>query len=199
MDLFQIPTDNLYIFLTLGGIAILIFSINFFYKNHLNLQREILKLDKEVAGLKIDVDSDSISSDNIHRKITIKKLQLTLKYGIKINDDENIEDTQKSLESFVENRETSDIEDFINSYSEIFDLLHEERNKKFVTQKKLENIKISYSNLEHERKQSKLLLFAFLVSTIMSLTIISSGFWMWYSKHQVYQDRLIKIKYENIK
>ncbi len=195
MELTNLPTDNFYIFLSLAGLSIAMFSISTFIKQRNILRKRVCDIKKEISKICVETTFFQSKLDIISTKIRIFKTQLEKEYNIDIDD--FISTDTEVRNGFGKNLT---LEQFNKSADGLVQLQTQFlENKRGLSD--LENLKNSLKLDSKELdKSARELIYIFLfsfVGLILGIAISVCGFYYWFTKHQFYQDNLIKLEYEN--
>ncbi len=195
MELSNLPTDNFYIFLSLAGLSIIFFSVSSFLKQRNIIRLKSYDIEKEIAKVNTEVsDFDSkLSAAESH--IRIFKIKLEKEYNIELND---YLSTENEIKKALHEKLT--LEQF-NKTADAFLKLQEvilERQMDFHAIGNLKTVlKINTKALDKIFSDLKGVTILSFIGLLTGVLISTFGFCFWFNKHQVYQDKLIKLEYEN--
>lgn len=163
MNLPNLPTDNLYKFQFISGVAILIAVFLYSFTTISTLENQINNLEQEMSITKLSSEFIFKDSDNL----------VNLLNGIdKIKKTANIEDIP-NIEK-IESQITSKLDDLKTKSRSI----------------QIKDIEIQYqSNLKSKIQDTK---DVFNFGTLIGLILSVLGYWNWYSRLQKYEDIIIK-------
>ena len=184
MEKLNLPTDNLYIFLTLGGIILLIFSIKIFYKYFISIQKDIINTEKDIKLLEIDIDYLRFKFDIYKQKLFLKSKYIEKIYKIKFGNQNEDEEIKYEKLIIPENIEESKIPNFILDYNELISMILEEKKESIGYSKNLKIQTLKVNEINVKTKNLKFLTIFFIIFLIFNITLIFIGFDIWYCKHQ---------------
>jgi len=186
----EIPTDNLYKFMAISGITIVIISLLPFYHVHvatidtIRLGGEIQKLDEQAIWITEDVEKLKEETDKLKKEVDKKLGHISFK------EIEEVVRAQKP-DSEMTKEQVEKVEDELNKIelkaSEITNAIR--KHKTLSIELKMKLNEQTYLN-RVMRIESILFLIGALVGFLLSLT----GFMLWYRKVQILQDRIIQKK-----
>jgi len=209
----EIPTDNLYKFMALSGVAILVFSLIPFYHAY-RLKLESLRLRGDVRILGIQIEWESINRDELLQQTsTLKKqvdeLRETMPSETAADLDtkgplgevrketaNKAEDIAKQLERVREGQ--VQLEKAPRRLEEALPKLEEGLRKLEEALRKLE-----VTSIQHETKNEEHRYLARLIGVelllgglgfLSGVVLATKGFRLWHLKLQVHQDRIIQMK-----
>ena len=192
MEIPNIPTDNLYKFMAITGIVIVIISVGTFLYSLKNLKNDILEYERKVELLSVDIEywsndtqalqeifmseffnESDVSSDT--SELNLMKSDTTYSVSVLMWD------------YYIKSSHFSD-----SNYKVALSVWQESLKKTIELRKNNINIEHYYEQI----KFKKLLLFIHSLVTIIAfgLGIISAayGFLYWYYKHQIYLDKKVQ-------
>lgn len=194
MKLFEIPTDNLYKFMALSGIMMLIVSLIPFYHSY-ELKLEAIRLNGEIKTLNVQINYLSEDLSELNKEVSalyketdsIKRqlgaLDANEAVGIKqaLSDDEKVEIIKRSEEI---TKKATEQKSKLLQYQEI--------------NRKQELTSIKHDN---EIQKQKFLLFVIwnelIIGTLgllFGIILSYKGFLLWYKKLQVPLDKIVQRK-----
>ena len=152
----NIPTDNLYKFMAIAGLSLMVVSTIWFegerkeaFARSDNVRLQIKILDVEKQYLKTETDTS--------QELLLRATDLPSKELLK-----RIEDSNQSLQSRKKDLELKEAE--VESQREVVNRI--------------------ITKLELAR-------FIYMVAIICGIALMAVGFWLWYWRSQIYQDRLL--------
>lgn len=209
----EIPTDNLYKFMALSGVAILVFSlIPFYHAQRLHL--DALRLSGDIRILGIQIEWQSMDMDQVLQQTnTLKQQTGTLAQQtstLKKRVDELREtmpsetaaalDTKRPLGEVRKEtaNKVEDIEKELDTLIESRLQLEESQHKLEESQRKQEVTSIQHETKNEEHRYLARLIglelllggFGFLSGVVLA----TKGFRLWHVKLQVHQDRIIQME-----
>ena len=199
MDLLKLPTDNLYIFLTIGGLLMFVFFVSKLLKSFLDIKTRITKIKNEVSL--VLVDSETFTNlFNVRSNVLDMHIEAyEKKYNIKFINPTDLEDESEHEKfSIPTNLEANLIDNYILDYEKIIDYsskLMEENNNHRKSHTRLKNSTNETASLNSELKK-QLIIYMIIISISLLTTIF--GFFAWYLRNQKYQDGIIKAQYEQL-
>lgn len=199
MDVLKLPTDNLYIFLTIGGLFTFIFFVNKLLTSFNTIKSKISKTHKEVSLVEIDVKE--LASQFEFQKNVIEMLidAFEKKYNVKFESpNENKATTKQKRFTIPETIEKNLISDFIFDYEKISEYLSKLGEDTIRQEKAVSNLKNDNNEIKTLNSELKQQFTIYLLIIFFSLIITIVGFFAWYSKNQKYQDSIIKAQYEQL-
>ena len=183
MKIPEIPTDNLYKFMALCGVVILIAS--FFPTFHMHkLNMQMIELAGEKAMLKVQVDClvENFDKSRKEGQELSKKVQQLI--------DEN--DYRKATK--ISMKEMEDLNISISNITEEIGSLHEPLEKIHIAIYKVKFKQLEVNYLRMVIRNIGILIF---LGRLLGLTLMFFGFWFWYKKLQAPLDKLITIQHLN--
>ena len=177
------PTDNLYKFLALSGLAITIFFTHFTYKNQSQNDRTLLNLEKEQSIY--EIKKRSVQAEALtHKKLLdlLEKKVIETKSS-KAHDDDKIEVLKVY---YNESKE-------LRGKQELLKIKRRELEESSAV------IKRSINEYLLKLKETKEFLQTAKYCSALGIIITIFGFKMWYSKVQKIQDELLKQELSNTK
>ncbi len=195
MDILKLPTDNLYIFLTLGGLLLFVFSINQLFKSFTYIRLRMYKADKKVKSLEVNFDYQKKAHDANSDAVQMHRIAFEKRYQIKFRKP-HLEENSDIHDFIPENLNKQEVVNYLNDYREIVKLTQE--LEKSICDIKLESINITIyaEKLKFLVKDLIFRTITFSLLIMISSFVIFFGFYSWYNKHQIFQDGMIKTQYE---
>lgn len=195
MNLPSLPTDNLYKFIAIAGLVLIIFSLWY-----LNETSNVVLRDSQEYKNKfklLSIEQKHLMSDLTCLKEIINEKKEAVH--------DSIQETK-----FDESKDTSDASPYINLWARLqsnkdTDLISitQSFSELIIKQRELEKIEIEledyesrYDNSLIQWKTYKVLFWVILLDGIFLMFL---GFFLWFKKHQQYQDFLLKDEYEKRK
>ncbi|MCK4252391.1 hypothetical protein KAX97_13160 [candidate division WOR-3 bacterium] len=198
----QIPTDNLYKFMALSGITIIIVSLLPFYHGHrirveaIRLSGETEKLDAQSNWLTSDIKELKEETDKLEREVdklereVNKKTQQTSSAETKVVLDEESSESEMTEKQEDEAAKFKDRLDIIKT-----------KNLEFINAvRKHEILTIESATKVNELKYLSLALW--IESIVACICIVAGsilaekGFRLWHKRLQIPQDKILQIKSE---
>lgn len=199
MDVLKLPTDNLYIFLTVGGMFSIIFFLNKLLKSIIEIKIKINKIKKELSIIEIDVKSFDSQFELQKNVVEMHTYAFEKKFNVKFVSPENIDkEAEHEKLTIPESIEPEQIEKFILDYEKIINNITKLRNEYDYNKKLISNISTDNEEVKTLSTDLKQQLIIYFVIILFSLVISSIGFLAWYAKNQKYQDKIIKAQYEQL-
>jgi hypothetical protein len=209
----EIPTDNLYKFMALSGVAILVLSLTPFYHAH-RLYLESLRLSGDIRILGIQIEWQSMDMDQVLQQTnTLKQETGTLAQQtgtLKKQVDELRETTPSETAADLDTKrrlgevrketanKVEDIEKELDTLIESRLQLEESQHRLEESQRKQEVTLIQHkTKIEEHRYLARLIGVELLLGGLGSLSgvvLATKGFRLWHLKLQVHQDRIIQMK-----
>lgn len=206
MELPSLPTDNLYKFIALSGIALVIVSILPFFHRY-KLQVEIIRLEGNIDVLERQVEWTEADVNELKKEsATLKKETATLldkTYKFKDRVDKLKETHASDKDSVVNTGETSsgidkelltETKDIIKKRLEIeerlFEIVEIHRKHKI----KAANIKAKDKEHTYLKRMIYMESYVGCAGLVSGLFLAIIGFTLWYKRLQVPQDLIIKQK-----
>lgn len=179
MDASNIPTDNLYKFLAIAGLVLIIFAGTFANNRRIEIDREILSVEIKAQELTARSEFTTESQSDL------------IKDGEDLKKDAS-EFVRKApsfykvhlMESTIDNL-LSDLERFEKKYETIREKSLEYKLKSIEVNGQLKYVE----QLQRELKEAKILLY---LSFYMGFELSIFGFYSWYHRVQMYQDILLE-------
>jgi len=183
----NLPTDNMYKFIALFGLFIMFLTTYFFLKQYNYLDNKIVECEIERKSIysdydnlgkinkkKIDISNEFDSTDNklINEPWNFNKMKMKYEYILKQNENkynDSLVEWLAKAKILIENRN-----DFEKTCQMNFNLI-----------KKTESLEIIKKNLNKVIKW-------YVIVILIALLVTISGFVMWYTKKQKYEDLIIK-------
>jgi len=174
----EVPTDNLYKFIAIFGLAIFSLAVYAFVDNQQVFEESIEESNKTQAKALFE-ESQNVSKEIIlDERIKILHMKIKFKYGINNTSTISEKDYQK----------IEDKEQFENDYDNLKEielqrlLLHDNKFHSKLASDKIHNSVTTYST------------FPIGILTLIGIILMSGGFSLWYYRTQKYYDREIKGK-----
>jgi TM2 domain-containing membrane protein YozV len=186
MNLPSLPFDNLYKFIAIFGLSILILSYYFVGKQH---QEYFEKQLNTINMLKTKVIKDSLMAEEIEylsKTDEIAKMLFEIKHGIKL--DSIFSDYKRGK---LRNEDILKIgEELLNGNKRLFEMKKALYESKIRTQE-IENYNTTIQKMRKYRMNNT---FIYLCGVIIGAIFSAIGFWLWYTKCQKYIDNEFKNK-----
>ena len=191
-ELPRLPTDNLYKFMSIGGLILILYSM-VIYKQHNEYEAQVLELQANNEILKTEQDWVKTDISLLNNEITELSKEFDIHYVVysgdpgaiismmdKINNAKNKEDLKKD---FKEGQSKIDI--LKSKVTTLENSLRETTKNELKNKAQIEKIRFLKNSI-YQSKIASLILFG----TGLLVSII--GFSLWYFRHQVYKDKLLK-------
>ena len=193
MELPQLPTDNLYKFLALSGITLIVISMVPFLHAY-RLQIEVIRLNGDIKVLEeqiafAKVDMEFLQSDTSRLKERVDKMKEDVFQRLP---EEREKETWEEYRAEV----TKDVWDTIDDRRELERRL--ERIKEISQKQSISSLQLEAKNREHQyiRRVVGCEFTAGAFALISGLIIAYKGFTLWYGKLQVLEDKTLQMRAE---
>ena len=189
MQIPNIPTDNLYKFMAITGLLIILISMGFFIYSSTNIKRDIIESRYKVDILRLDVEY--WSNDIIELKRLIEE-----DFFSKLDSNEllrlNITDTSRksSILLYDYYLKSTKIKD--TNLKAAVSVWRESLKRTIDIKKNVINLEYNLNQIDLKMNLLKRYSAISLIGCLVGMLLTMIGFWLWYKKHQKYQDRLIK-------
>ena len=175
MEFPQIPTDNLYKFMALSGLALIIAFILVPGQKLLDLEKQTAQLSGEYEILEIELKERDDEFSSVHEKIEAieRKIKAVPKNSI-------LKESERS--EFIADKQT--LED---AYQNAHQRLVQTKILRAKTSAKLNELKVTSSSIKATNR-------VLAVGAFVGIFLMTYGFRLWHQRVQLLQDQLLKMQ-----
>lgn len=186
MNFPNLPTDNLYKFLSIAGIVLILFAIYIIIFKGIEIDSNTIELNGEISKL-------NIASNQLKLEKKILKDAILEFYTIaNINEEPTINDT-----IIIYTRLLDGPKDLVENSKHVSDLVYKFNAKSNEYREKQITIDTKKALLKYSENNYNFFVFSTLVIVIVGFTLTSVGFQFWYNKVQKYHDKILFTDYMN--
>jgi hypothetical protein len=199
MNLPNIPSDNIYKFITLSSLVIMVIANIYFFTEIRNIYEDLINVDIDIVKLKYDVNVMDVELNNWYRGmenklkkfIDTEKLELIDTSFSKVDRISYLIDLTDSLESNQKDKVEPILDKFGEEAIKYYKITSEILIKNDILEINNEKISVYYSAIK------RLKIIYFILTPVLSILLVY-GFRNWYVKVQKYQDVVLKKQAEKI-